>query len=52
MGGSKVHLKPIDYQEKKIREFINIGPSNTLTSWVFESNQYPELKVIEAWDLL
>lgn len=40
------------YHEKKIREFINIGPSNTLTSWVFESNQYPELKVIEAWDLL
>jgi hypothetical protein len=40
------------YHTKKIREFINIGPSNTLTSWVFESNQYPELKVIEAWDLL
>lgn len=40
------------YHTKKIREFINIGPSNTLTSWVFESNQYPDLKVIEAWDLL
>ena len=40
------------YHTKKIREFINIGPSNTQTSWVFESNQYPELRVIEAWDLL
>lgn len=40
------------YHQKNIREFINIGPSNTLTAWVLEGGNYPDLKVIEAWDLL
>ncbi len=40
------------YHEKNIREFINIGPSNTLTAWVLESDKYPGLRVLEAWDLI
>lgn len=40
------------YEKEKVRTFINVGPSNTLTGWLLESQSFPDLEVIEAWDLL
>lgn len=40
------------YEHKGVREFINIGPSNTLTSWVLSDEKYKDLQVTEAWDLI
>ncbi len=40
------------YQEKGAREFINVGPSNTLTGWLMNGDLFDQLKVVESWDAL
>ncbi|MBN8541582.1 MAG: ACP S-malonyltransferase [Deltaproteobacteria bacterium] len=40
------------YHEKGAREFINVGPSNTLTGWLLNGPHFSELKVIESWEAL
>lgn len=40
------------YEEKGAREFINVGPSNTLTGWLMSGDLFDELKVVESWEAL
>ncbi len=40
------------YHQKGIRSFINVGPSNTLTSWLFNNKAYQDLQLLDAWELL
>lgn len=39
-------------QVEDIGTFINIGPSNTLTGWLLDSDEFNSVKVLDAWDLL
>ena len=38
--------------DESVDTFINIGPSNTLTGWLLESEKFKDVKVIEAWEML
>lgn len=40
------------YRVEQVRHFVNIGPSNSLTSWTLNNEKYPGLEIQEAWDLL
>lgn len=35
-----------------VSKFINIGPANTLTSWILKSPEYKDLEIIDAWEAL
>lgn len=39
-------------EKENVKNFINIGPSNTLTGWLLESPEFSHVKVHEAWDLI
>ncbi len=39
-------------QHEGFDHFINVGPSNTLTGWLFESPDFSGTKLTDAWDLL
>jgi acyl transferase domain-containing protein len=34
-----------------VRRLVNIGPSNTLTDWVFESPRVQQVDMLDAWDI-
>jgi acyl transferase domain-containing protein len=40
------------YEKENVRTFINVGPSNTLTGWLFGSEKFQGLKLLDGWDLL
>jgi [acyl-carrier-protein] S-malonyltransferase len=35
-----------------VRHIVNVGPSNTLTSWMLESPAFAAIDVVDAWDLV
>ncbi|MCB0420005.1 MAG: ACP S-malonyltransferase [Bdellovibrionales bacterium] len=39
------------YKNENVRKFINVGPSNALTGWLLSSPKYPDIQVVESWDL-
>jgi [acyl-carrier-protein] S-malonyltransferase len=41
-----LHLK------EGVSHFINVGPSNTLTGWLFESEDFAGTRLTDGWDLL
>lgn len=40
------------YEIEGATQFINVGPSNILTSWLFNNPRFKNLKLVESWDLL
>jgi hypothetical protein len=32
--------------------FINVGPSNTLTGWLFNTERFQKVKLLDGWDIL
>ena len=40
------------HEKENAHTFINIGPSNTLTGWLFENPQFQKLNLIDSWDIL
>jgi malonyl CoA-acyl carrier protein transacylase len=35
-----------------VSKFINVGPSNTLTGWLFNSSKFAGVELHDGWDLL
>jgi acyl transferase domain-containing protein len=40
------------HHKENVTRFLNIGPANTLTSWIMESPEYEKLEIIDAWEAL
>lgn len=40
------------HEKEGVDTFINVGPSNTLTGWLFNSPQFAGVKLLDGWELL
>jgi len=38
-------------REHGVERFVNIGPTDTLTSWIETSEAHQQVEVVEAWDI-
>jgi [acyl-carrier-protein] S-malonyltransferase len=40
------------HEKEGVNTFINVGPSNTLTGWLFSSPKFEGVKLLDGWELL
>jgi acyl transferase domain-containing protein len=40
------------HEKEGVARFLNVGPSNTLTGWLFLSPRFSDIQLLDAWDLL
>lgn len=40
------------HEREGVDVFLNVGPSNALTGWLFESPRFARVRLVDAWDML
>lgn len=40
------------HEKEGVNCFLNVGPSNTLTGWLFKSERFKNVKLLDGWELL
>jgi acyl transferase domain-containing protein len=40
------------HEKEAVDTFLNVGPSNTLTGWIFNNPRFQNLRLVDSWDLL